>query len=72
MVYTSIAEIFDIGWPELILVLAILLLIFGGKKLPELAHSIGQSAKELRKSMNEGLGDEPAKKAESGKTDQQA
>jgi sec-independent protein translocase protein TatA len=40
---------FDIGVPELIVILAILLLLFGAKKLPELARSMGTSAKELRK-----------------------
>ncbi len=34
---------------ELILVLVIILLLFGGKKIPELSRSIGQSIKELRK-----------------------
>lgn len=38
----------DIGWPELVIVLVILLLLFGSTKLPKLTRSIGQSAKELR------------------------
>jgi sec-independent protein translocase protein TatA len=40
---------FGLGAPELIIILAILLLLFGGKKLPDLARSLGQSAKEVRK-----------------------
>jgi sec-independent protein translocase protein TatA len=44
---------------ELIVILVILLLLFGAKKLPELARSIGTSAKELKGAMR----DEP----ESGK-----
>ena len=39
---------FGIGAPELIVVLAILLLLFGAKKLPELSRSLGQSIKEVR------------------------
>ena len=39
----------DFGTPELILILAIILVLFGGKKLPELSKSIGQSIKEIRK-----------------------
>ena len=39
----------DLGTPELILILAIVLVLFGGKKLPELSHSIGQSMRELKK-----------------------
>ena len=40
------------GW-ELIIILVILLLIFGARKLPDLARSIGESAKELRKGFQE-------------------
>jgi sec-independent protein translocase protein TatA len=39
--------------PELIIVLAIALLIFGPKKLPEMGSSIGKSIKAFRKGMNE-------------------
>lgn len=39
----------DLGTPELVLILAIVLLLFGGKKLPQLSRSIGESIKELRK-----------------------
>lgn len=39
---------FDIGLPELIIVLVILLLLFGAKQLPKLSRSLGQSARELR------------------------
>ncbi len=45
----------NIGTPEILLVLVIVLLLFGARKLPELARSIGQSAKELRKGMEEGV-----------------
>ena len=34
---------------ELAIVLIIILVLFGGKKLPELSRSIGESIKELRK-----------------------
>lgn len=50
-----------IGPMELILILVVLLLLFGAKKLPELARSIGTSAKELKGAMK----DEP----EGGKSD---
>jgi sec-independent protein translocase protein TatA len=40
------------GW-ELIVILFIILLLFGAKKLPGLAGSIGESIKEFRKSANE-------------------
>ena len=39
-----------IGAPELIIILVIVLVIFGPKKLPQLAKSIGDSLKVFRKS----------------------
>lgn len=38
---------------ELLVLLVIILVLFGGKKLPELSRSIGQSIKEIRKSFTE-------------------
>ena len=38
----------DIGLPELIIILIIVLLLFGSTRLPKLSRSIGQSMKELR------------------------
>jgi sec-independent protein translocase protein TatA len=44
-----------IGAPELLIVLVVVLLVFGSKKVPELARSLGQSVKEFR----EGSRDDP-------------
>jgi sec-independent protein translocase protein TatA len=56
----------DLGTPELVLILLIVLLLFGGKKLPELSRSLGSSMQELRKGLNEGS-DEKNKKSEDKK-----
>lgn len=44
---------FGIGIQELLVILIIILLLFGSKKLPELSRSIGQSLKEVRKGFTE-------------------
>ena len=49
--------ILDLSTPDLLIILAVVLLLFGAKKLPELSKSIGQSARELRR----GLSDDTAK-----------
>ncbi len=52
-----------LGGQELLVVLAILLLLFGSSKLPELARSLGRARKEFKKGLEE-EGEE--KKEESG------
>jgi sec-independent protein translocase protein TatA len=44
----------SVGWPELLLILAALLLLFGARKLPEIARSLGKSTKEFKAGMKEG------------------
>ena len=41
----------DVGPAELLIVLAVVLLVFGSKKLPELARGMGQAATEFRKGL---------------------
>lgn len=54
-------KILGMGIPELVIILAVILLIFGPKNLPKLGASIGKTVKSLR----EGLGsDEKAEAAE--------
>lgn len=44
---------FGLGGQELILILLIILLLFGAKKLPELARGLGKGMKEFKKAQNE-------------------
>jgi sec-independent protein translocase protein TatA len=59
-----VAFLQGIGAPELIIILVILLLLFGAKKLPEMARSIGKSTKEFKKGMSEAASEEEEAQAE--------
>jgi TatA/E family protein of Tat protein translocase len=48
-----------IGPPELLIIFAILLLIFGATRLPKLARSMGQAGKEFKDGMKEGYKEQP-------------
>jgi sec-independent protein translocase protein TatA len=50
----------NLGLPELLIILGIIVLLFGAKKLPDLARSLGRSTKEFKTGMKEGGDDEPA------------
>lgn len=67
----NFADFMGIGTPELIIILVILLLLFGGSKLPQLAKSIGSSVKELRKGVQDEAKDTGPAKA-SIKSDEKA
>ena len=45
---------FALGLPEILLIVFAILLLFGARKLPELARSMGSSVNEFKKGMNEG------------------
>ncbi len=70
---------FNIGMPELLLILAIALIILGPKKLPDIAKALGRSLSEFRRasdeiketieadlSSEEGDSDKPGKTKEEG------
>ncbi|MEO2166691.1 MAG: twin-arginine translocase TatA/TatE family subunit [bacterium] len=44
---------FGLGVPELIVILVVVLLIFGPKKLPELGSFIGRSLKDFREALDQ-------------------
>ena len=44
---------FGLGYQELLLILVIVLVLFGGSKLPDLARSLGSSVKEFKKGVTE-------------------
>ena len=46
-------DMFGIGTTELIIIMFIILLIFGAKKLPELAQGLGKGIREFKKASND-------------------
>jgi sec-independent protein translocase protein TatA len=44
----------QLGLGEILIILAVLLLLFGARKLPELARSMGRSTKEFKAGLREG------------------
>ena len=42
-----------IGWPQVILIAVVVLLLFGGKKIPELMKGLGSGIKEFKKATKE-------------------
>ncbi len=42
-----------LGWPEIIGILIVVLILFGAKKLPELAKGLGQGIKEFKKASSD-------------------
>ena len=47
-------KIFGLGMPELLIILAVALLIFGPKNLPKLGSALGRTVKNLREGMGGG------------------
>ena len=50
----------DLGAPELLIILLVLLVLFGGAQLPKLARSLGQAKKEFTSALSDN--DKPAEK----------
>lgn len=43
----------NIGWQEILLVALVILLLFGGKKIPELMRGLGKGVKSFKDGMND-------------------
>ena len=55
----------NLGAPELLIVLLVVLVLFGGAKLPKLARSLGQAQSEFKR----GLSDEERQQAQQQRAD---
>ena len=43
----------NLGFPEILIIMVIVLLLFGAKRIPEIAGSMGKGIKEFKKNINE-------------------
>jgi len=70
--------LFNIGGQEMILILIVVLLLFGGRKIPELMRGLGRGVREfndaknnVRKEIEEGMSEKEKQTSSSSSTQQQ-
>jgi sec-independent protein translocase protein TatA len=60
----------EIIGPDILIVLVVILVLFGGSQLPKLARGLGSAQREFKKGLEEGHADEDdSKKSEKSKSD---
>ncbi len=64
ILHPTLASMFSMGPGEIIMVLAIFLLLFGAKKLPDLARSLGESINEFKKGRDQKKNEDSLRKNE--------
>ena len=50
-----------IGWPQIVLIAVVILLLFGGRKIPELMRGLGSGIKEFKDASKEPSDEEDTK-----------
>ena len=53
MILNGILGFLNLGTGEIILIVAVILLLFGGRKIPELMRGLGKGVKSFKQGMNE-------------------
>lgn len=56
----------NLGLPEILIILIVLILLFGAKKIPDLARSLGRSLGEFKKGREEGGREDDSKPGKNG------
>ena len=54
MEYSTLLLFSGLGWQEIVLILLVVLLLFGAKRIPEIARSLGKGVKEFKKGISDG------------------
>lgn len=63
-----VAALGSLGGSELIIILVVVLVLFGGSQLPKLARSVGEAQKEFKKGMKEDEEDAQSSPPANGKS----
>jgi TatA/E family protein of Tat protein translocase len=63
-----VAFLGPIGWPELLVILGLVLIVFGPRRLPEIAEALGKSIRKF-KSATKNAGDEVKKELDAARKD---
>jgi sec-independent protein translocase protein TatA len=58
----------NLGWQELLIILVVVLLLFGARRLPEIGSSLGQAMREFKRSIS-GLHEEEDREKGTGPSD---
>jgi sec-independent protein translocase protein TatA len=63
----------SLGWPELLIILAVLIVVFGASKLADVGGALGRSIREFRRELREGQEEEQKEEAAKveGKTEEE-
>lgn len=43
----------SLGWPEIVLIVLVVLLLFGANRIPEIARSLGKASREFKRARDE-------------------
>lgn len=66
-----VALIGPVGWPELIIIFFIILIVFGPRKLPEVAEAMGKSIQKFKKAARDAREDVDSSLKDAKKEEQQ-
>ena len=69
---TPYIAVFGLGGGEMVAILVVVVLLFGGSKLPELARGLGRAKKEFKKASEDDPEEEKAKAAAEAKKSEPA
>lgn len=63
--------LFGLGMPEILAIALVVLLLFGGKKIPELMKGLGRGVRSFKEGINETAGDDKPTRKDDDKPDRQ-